>query len=147
MTVTNGRVPHIRLSVLWQKWDSTALDRPFFYCNGLLRSMVSTAPRIISGRGPPNPNRPNTLRRIWGTRHLLRVQRGELTQLSLRKAAYVAAFALRSVRRNPPHSVRKAWTGLMDAARWAGITLATNAQNPRAAMEPASTSGSQLFTW
>jgi hypothetical protein len=45
------------------------------------------------------------------------------------------------------HSVRKAWTGLMEAARCAGITLATSAQNPSAAMEPASTSGSQLFTW
>jgi hypothetical protein len=50
-------------------------------------------------------------------------------------------------RRNPYHSVRKAWTGLMEAARWAGMTLATRAQNPKAAMEPASTSGSQLFTW
>jgi hypothetical protein len=50
-------------------------------------------------------------------------------------------------RPKPHHSVRKAWTGLMEAARWAGITLATSAQNPKAAMEPASTSGSQLFTW
>ena len=56
-------------------------------------------------------------------------------------------LCLRSVRRNPHHSVRKAWTGLMEAARWAGITLATSAQNPRAAMEPTSTTGSQLFTW
>ncbi len=46
-----------------------------------------------------------------------------------------------------PHSVRKASTGLIEAARWAGIMLATNAQKPSAAMEPASTSGSQLLTW
>jgi hypothetical protein len=45
------------------------------------------------------------------------------------------------------HSVRKAWTGLIEAARCAGITLARSAQNPSAAMEPASTTGSQLFTW
>ncbi len=53
----------------------------------------------------------------------------------------------RSGRENPHYSVRKAWTGLIEAARCAGITLARSAQNPSAATEPASTSGSQLFTW
>jgi hypothetical protein len=48
---------------------------------------------------------------------------------------------------NPHYSVRKAWTGSIEAARCAGITLARSAQNPSAAMEPASTTGSQLFTW
>jgi hypothetical protein len=49
--------------------------------------------------------------------------------------------------KNLHHSLRKACTGLIEAARCAGITLATKAQNPSATIEPASTSGSQLFTW
>ncbi len=44
------------------------------------------------------------------------------------------------------YSVRSAFTGLMDAARRAGMMLAINALSPRANIDPPSTSGSHPLT-
>ena len=44
------------------------------------------------------------------------------------------------------YSVRSAFTGLMEAALRAGMTLAINALNPSAKIDPLSTTGSQPFT-
>ena len=44
------------------------------------------------------------------------------------------------------YSARNALTGLTEAARWAGMTLATRAQSPNARTDPLSTSGSHPLT-
>jgi hypothetical protein len=102
----------------WQMWDSTALDRPFFLLQRIPRSMIictmhnqwsgSAESHICQNRadmGHPSFVT-DTERRLCEKSRLVAL--ANFTQLSLRKAAYVAVFPSRSVRRNPLHSVRRA---------------------------------------
>ena len=85
-------------------------------------------------RNAEEPGAPGLASETWGFQ----------TVSSFRCGCFWSSPPLRAVLNSSNYSILKALTGFMDAARRAGISPATNAAKPRAAIAPAITLKSAL---